>query len=83
MMTKSDAQFLLSGIRKSITVIETNIGMVKQQNRDLYQAAEPDTVEGMMAFARLNTNRDWIRLAKRDIKRLARIAKNLKEFIRA
>lgn len=82
MMTKSDAQFLLSGIRKSITMIETNIGLVKQANRELFQAAEPDTPEGMMAFLRLNDNRDWIRLGKRDIKRLARIAKNLKEYIR-
>lgn len=82
MMTKSDAQFLLSGIRKSITTIEGNIALIKEANRQLYQAAEPDTVEGNMAFFRLNENRDWIRLGKRDIKRLARIAKNLKEYIR-
>ena len=83
MMTKSDAQFLLMGIRKSITAIEANISFVKMTNRALYQAAEPDTDTGKQAFEQLNLNRDWIRLGKRDIKRLARIAKNLKDFIRA
>lgn len=83
MLTKANAQFLQIGLRGAITHLEQVASETKAITRLLYEYSVPNTEDGVDAFKALNKNRDSLRRTKADIKRLAQISKELKDFIRS
>jgi uncharacterized protein YllA (UPF0747 family) len=81
-MTMNDNQLLLSMVKREITMLTDFVQHLKRENRQYYEDAEEGTSKGREAFINLNVTRNSIRAYKARIKRLATVAKNLKQEIK-
>lgn len=79
MLTKPQEQAMLSYVKEYITELEKQVRNYKERARAHYEIADkskPDATA--VEFELLNYYRDGIRHLKKEIKKFAAIAKNLK-----
>ena len=77
-LTLASKQSLLALVRKEINRNQRMIVYSKQSCKSLYQLSDKENSESLIYFNTLNKIRDEIRITKKRIKQLARIAKELK-----
>ena len=77
-LTLASKQSLLALVRKEINHNQRMLVYSKQSCKSLYQLSDKENSESLIYFNRLNKIRDEIRITKKRIKQLARIAKELK-----
>lgn len=83
MTTASDKQVLLNIIKNEITLLEKVIIDFKKLATTYYDKSDKNSItSSLLYFLALNDARTEIRIAKKRIKRLATIAKNLKKDIK-
>jgi DNA-directed RNA polymerase specialized sigma54-like protein len=82
-LSNSSRQVLLSMVKDEITQLEDFIRDVKIENRYYYEKADVNDPEGTdYYFKSLNHFRNIIREAKKRVKKLAQVAKELKSELR-
>ena len=77
-LTLASKQSLLALVRKEINYNQRMLVLNKQSCKISYQLSDKENSESLVYFNTLNKIRDEIRITKKRIKQLARIAKELK-----
>jgi hypothetical protein len=79
-LTKADIDSLVSILSGTISLIQDEIGLVKDTQAVLWQACDKDVPETAEVFASLNSQRNYLRKLKKYSKSLSAIQHKLKKY---